>query len=78
MSNKFGFGGQFRKEETMKTEQEIRKFLAEISAKIDHMYHEIKQGNASEGDCGGLLGVLLTREDMLEWVLEEAQNGEDS
>ena len=62
----------------MKTEQDIRKFLAEISAKIDHMYHEIRQGNASEEDCGGLLGVLQIREDMLEWVLADAQNGEDS
>ena len=62
----------------MKTEQEIRERLAELSVKIERMYHEIKHGNASEEDCGGLLGVLLTREDMLEWVLEDSQNGEDS
>lgn len=60
----------------MKTEQEIRKFLAEISAKIDHMYHEIRQGNASEEDCGGLLSVLQIREDMLEWVLAKGEKTE--
>lgn len=51
--------------------EQIRERLAGISAKVDRVCHEIKQGNASEGDCGGLLGVLLTREDILEWVLEE-------
>lgn len=56
----------------MRTEQEIRMRLAEIGTKIDRLYHEVKHGNVSEKDCGGLLSVLQTREDMLEWVLEEA------
>lgn len=55
----------------MKTEQEIRNRLAEISTKIDRMYHELKSGNISENDCSDLMHILQTREDMLEWVLEE-------
>lgn len=58
----------------MKTEQEIRERLAEISTKIDRLYHEVKCGNVSERDCDYILSVLQTREDMLEWVLEEVQD----
>ena len=54
----------------MKTEQEIRDRLAEISAKIDRMYHELKHGNMSEKDCNDIRDVLQIREDILEWVLE--------
>lgn len=56
----------------MRTEQELQERLAEISTKIERIYYEIKHGNVSERDCGDLLSVLQTREDMLEWVLEEA------
>ena len=62
----------------MKTEQEIRESLAEISTKIDRMYHEVKCGNVSERDCDDLLSVLQTREDVLEWVLEEVQDAIES
>lgn len=62
----------------MKTETEIRNYLAELSTKIDGIYHELKHGNISRKDCDDLLCVLQTREDMLEWVLAEAQSGEDS
>lgn len=58
----------------MKTEKEIRERLAEISTKIDRLYHEVKCGNVSERDCDDFLSVLQTREDMLEWVLEQVQD----
>lgn len=54
----------------MKTEQEIRGKLAEISAKIDRIYLNIKIGSKTEKECDALLHVLQTREDMLECVLE--------
>lgn len=62
----------------MKTEQEIRNRLEEISTKIDLMYRELKNENISMKSRDDFLCVLQTREDMLEWVLEETQNGRDS
>lgn len=60
----------------MKTEQEIRKFLAEISARIDHMYNELKSGNISEKDCGEILHIFQIREDMLELVWRRSESHE--
>lgn len=55
----------------MKTEQEIRNKLEEISKKIDCIYHEFNNGNILSKDKNELLNILQIREDILEWVLEK-------
>ena len=58
----------------MKDEQFIRERLVDISTKINFLYQRRKQAGPLTQDDETLLHVLLIREDMLEWVLEENTN----